>query len=106
MKKKELSPDERKATLADAGNQELVAGRSFAKADVRDCDLTDTDFMGCNLSNWNIAHSNLRGAIIGDSSLDDAEICQVSLNGIHIHDVHPVIRRLSFRQAIRKAADL
>lgn len=103
-----LSADERKTTTSAVTNPELVANRSFAKADFRDCDLTDTDFMGCNLSRssysrlhmaeasfsdcnlskWNIANANLRGMAIGDSALDDTEICHASLNGIHVHDVH------------------
>lgn len=103
-----LSADERKTTTSDATNPELIANRSFTKADFRACDLTDADFMGCtlyrssysrlhmaeasfsdcNLSKWKITNANLRGVTIGDSTLDEAEICHASLNGVYIHDVH------------------
>jgi len=102
-----LSADERKTTTSAVTNPELVANRSFAKAGFRDCDLTDTDFMGCdlsrssysrlnmaesafsdcNLSKWTITNANLRGMAIGDSALDDTEICHASLNGFRLHDV-------------------
>ncbi|WP_051507382.1 GNAT family N-acetyltransferase [Saccharibacillus sacchari] len=103
-----LTENEHKTTISAATNPELVANRSFTKADFRDCDLTDTDFMGCNLSRSSysrlhmaeasfsdcnlskckITNANLRGMTIGDSTLDEAEICHASLNGIYIHDVH------------------
>lgn len=80
--------------------------RSFARADFRRCDLTESDFMGgdlsrsayshlnmsqapfnnCNLRELKIANANLRGSRIGDSSIDGSEILHVSLTDSSIRE--------------------
>ncbi len=82
------------------------ANRSFARADFRRCDLTETDFMGgdlsrsayshlnmaqaafnnCNLRELKIANANLRCSEIGDSSMDGSEMPHVSLTGSSIRE--------------------